>query len=240
MITDLLEIKTILRQTITRVSSGELTTGTWYRILENTTGDFTGVGADDSNVDTTFQATGTAPTWGDGILLQMEDDDFTIEALIENVEADYELIRNKPFQKLFGDITEDSAIIDNVTIYENLMTLEELKINETIYSVTYRDFVKVGQVISGTGIRGTVEIIDEDDSKITLSDTATETTEGVELTVYPKGAKRTIAKMIEWNMYADNGMHTERAGEWSGTKEGTIMGYPKSITGKISRHVRVV
>lgn len=50
-------------------TSGTITIGEWYEITNNSGGaDFTGVGAANNNVGTTFQATGTTPTWGTGEL----------------------------------------------------------------------------------------------------------------------------------------------------------------------------
>lgn len=50
------------------LSSGTLTIGDKYIIKTNTGSNFTGVGAANNNIGTTFVATGTTPTWGTGSL----------------------------------------------------------------------------------------------------------------------------------------------------------------------------
>ena len=244
MIVTLAQVKTYLGLTDPCQASGSLTVGQLYEIKENTSGDFSNVGADDNNVGTQFHATGTTPTsWGDGILYIVDETrDDRISALLSIVEADYLRIRNIPFIEFWADATVDDATLENITIVddtdaENLLDITDAR--KAIFKSLER-----GMVVSGTGVQSKIDDYEydlTDDSRtIEMDDVATATGEEVLVTAYPAGADYTAALMIEYNLYKRHGFSSERTGDYSYSQEEIVSGYPKSITGMIRRYVRMV
>jgi len=244
MIVTLAQAKEYLGLTDPCQASGSLTVGQLYEIKENTTGDFTNVGATDNEVGTQFYATGTTPTdWGDGILyIADETRDDRVSALIPIVEADYLRIRNIPFIEFWADTTADDATLENITIVDNTDAENLLDIIDARRAI-FRNLER-GMVVSGTGVQSKISgyeyDLTDDSRTIEMEDVATATGEDVLITAYPAGADYTAALMVEYNIYKRHGFSSERTGDYSYSQEEIVSGYPKSVTGMIKRFVRMV
>lgn len=93
-------------------SSGVLTVGNWYKILDVSGGaDFTGVGAASNTVDLLFEATGTTPTWGTGSVSTQP----TIDYL--------NLVRTDEIQNILKQF---------VTKLQHNLNVQEVKVNDKL------------------------------------------------------------------------------------------------------------
>lgn len=117
------------------LTSGTLNIGSKYIILSNSGANFTGVGAANNNVGTTFVATGTTPTWGTGSLgslsylatdtnPSLKDGQFMI-ATNENNAGFHDLAWNALANAVIGSAYIQDAAITNAKIFE--MTADKIR-----------------------------------------------------------------------------------------------------------------
>lgn len=154
-----------------------------------------------------------------------------ISELLPEIELAYLEIRGIPFFMFTGDLTVDSAVIDDISNF---------------------DEIKVGQRIYGTNVYGKITAIDtdtDDDSNlsdnITLDDDATATEDDAELTIYPIGSKLVSAKMLAYVLNSSDfsNKKSEKIGDYAYTafeESDMINGFPRTIVGSIKRYADVI
>lgn len=168
--------------------------------------------------------------------------DALITALIPEIEADFLLIRNKPFIVITGNLTTGAEFITNV---------ERFDPNNTLYYQRYERLLSDDQIdhlfdqicegmtvsdIAGTKVYGKIINIDKFNQQITLDADASATATGEKLYIYPEGCQLAAAEMLKYMMnkkYAQS----ESFGDYSFSSEEMVSGYPKSITNKIRRFI---
>lgn len=198
MIADLIEIKTLLRQTITYLTSGVLVVGTRYRIITAGTGDFSNVGATYNEVQETFVATGTTPTsWGGAKLMVISDDDFYIEELIPIVTEHVHTIAGTDFQNkdvylLNSTLTFAAGNVqDTITVSEGFDDLYLNRYNDVkVIDSYYND--KIFTVYSNTDTVLTLDQIDTLYAESTICD--------IYRVDYPEGMALPFAKMVKYQL----------------------------------------
>jgi hypothetical protein len=209
MITDLLQVKGILGKTTTYLTATDIETviGACYRIYQNSTGDFTNIGASDNVEGTTFIATGDTPTdWGDGVLQVITDEDLRIESLIypmtefivsytqnDFTDIQYVDINNRRRTKQIS-YSSDGISFSGNTLSDTSAGLDFLK---------YSDFMIVGD----TQNYGYYTVKSQTASTIETEEALETESAGEDITLYavrwPKNLKDAIAYMINDELTGD-------------------------------------
>jgi hypothetical protein len=192
------------------------------------------------------------------------DNDSQITALIPQVEADYEHIRGKPFDKgsILSIETSGLPADEEITItignfasiggtdsgWEHDVDLRE---NDTADIIATRIINQIQPqayylmtLSSASTDVADVNLMDrfptrmENYSVIDLtvtSSTSITSTIAKMQTLYPKGAELTAAQMINYQLSKPSGVKAEHLGDYSVTYDDASGGYPKSITAGIKR-----
>jgi hypothetical protein len=172
--------------------------------------------------------------------------DILIQELIPEIEADYLMLRNRPFPVISGNITDGSAVISLVQRYDADVVEYQNGNNFNGENYDYYDHLfdelTEGMTVSdvtGSNVFGKIISIDKLNQAITLDSNSKETVFGKKLYVYPVGCQLVASEMIKYQM-SKRYVGSESFGDYSFTNEQMIGGYPKSIVGKINRFVSVV
>lgn len=163
--------------------------------------------------------------------------DALISTLIPEAEAKYLQIRNYPFLRFTGGLTNGSKTISGIMIYpasadiiiDNCISGFSKYLERMEY--VYNSANSIDNYI--TDISGTVNTIEIDTA-------ATTTASNVIFTIYPKSAKMTVAKLIQYMMNPNsmNGLQSELVGSylWSKGSMGSPYGVPDDIFKSIKRY----
>ena len=192
--------------------------------------------------------------------------DSWITALIDQVEADYEHIRNKPFDKgtILSIATSGLPADEEITVtvgnfaavggtdsgWEHDVTLRENDTADIIATRIINQIQPTAYYLMTLSTASTsvadINLMDrfpdrmENYSVIDLSlETSTSITTTIARlqTLYPKGAEMTAVQMINYLMSNSGGVKSESLGDYSVTYEEVGSNYPKSVTAGIRRYV---
>jgi len=145
--------------------------------------------------------------------------DAIITALLPEIEANFLEIRGKDFYRIEADITDTSAILTNI---DNITGIHR------------------GDYIFNSNVEGSVVDLDISGitGTITLSNSATSTLEDLDFVVYPSGAKRIAAYMLNYQIENYAGAGEESIGSHSMDYGNDLLhGYPRTIIGTVRRYI---
>jgi hypothetical protein len=175
--------------------------------------------------------------------------DDLIDALLDPAEETYLAVRGIPFFTFQGDITNASAIIENIeyinpntnTSYYYYQGIRYITDNPNNFdgfeNIEIRKLVVVAP-LDVIKIEGKVIDIDEDNTEITLDSDATETLTEQICTIYPTNYKFVVSKIVSYYMNTENmrGKKSVGIGTYNYTSEELLSGLPKGISGLITRY----
>lgn len=165
--------------------------------------------------------------------------DSLISALIPEAEAKYLQIRNIPFLQITASALTGDKTLTGILIYPG----QDFYSTADGMSGTPSVYLNRMEYIYGNGIDSYITDIDTSANTIELSAASgVNVTDGI-FTIYPQGAKLTVAKMIKYLMNSNSmsGLQSESVGSysWSASSDGTQFGLPSEIYKSIKRYVNI-